>query len=128
MICPRYRSRRPVPNARHEFVAVTAKENTGMESSSVLAFRIFVMLSCLIVVPLAAIFGSAFPDVVKTVLVDRIVALAGGSPRESGKPSGPGDLPVRPNGEGTGSPWEAPRWNNPQAPETQEQPAARGGV
>jgi hypothetical protein len=29
------------------------------------------MLACLIVVPLAAIFGSQFPDVVKTVLIDR---------------------------------------------------------
>ena len=38
-----------------------------MESSTVLAFRIFVMLSCLIIVPMAAIFGSAFPDVVKSI-------------------------------------------------------------
>lgn len=51
-----------------------------MESSTVLAFRIFVMLSCLIIVPMAAIFGSAFPDVVKSVLVDRIVALGGEAP------------------------------------------------
>jgi len=51
-----------------------------MESSTVLAFRIFVMLSCLIIVPMAAIFGSAFPDVVKTVLVDRIVAFSTGKP------------------------------------------------
>ena len=49
-----------------------------MESSTVLAFRIFVMLSCLIIVPMAAIFGSAFPDVVKSVLVDRIVAWSTG--------------------------------------------------
>lgn len=53
------------------------------ESSSVLAFRIFVMLSCLIVVPMAAIFGSAFPDVVKSVLVDRIVAWSTGKPLDS---------------------------------------------
>jgi hypothetical protein len=30
------------------------------------------MLACLIIVPLAAIFGSQFPDVVKSVLIDRI--------------------------------------------------------
>ena len=60
------------------------KEATSMESSTVLAFRIFVMLSCLIIVPLAAIFGSAFPDVVKTVLVDRVVAWSTGAPLESG--------------------------------------------
>jgi hypothetical protein len=54
-----------------------------MESSTVLAFRIFVMLSCLIIVPMAAIFGSAFPDVVKSVLVDRIVALSTGKPVDS---------------------------------------------
>lgn len=54
-----------------------------MESSTVLAFRIFVMLSCLIIVPMAAIFGSAFPDVVKSVLVDRIVAWSTGKPIEA---------------------------------------------
>jgi hypothetical protein len=43
-----------------------------MESSTVIAFRAMVMLACLIVVPLAAIFGSQFPDVVKTMLVDKI--------------------------------------------------------
>ncbi|MGD9720877.1 MAG: hypothetical protein AB7O59_14395 [Pirellulales bacterium] len=48
------------------------------ESSTVLMFRIFVMLSCLIIVPMAAIFGSAFPDVVKSVLVDRVVHWATG--------------------------------------------------
>ena len=31
-----------------------------------------VLVACLIVVPLAAIFGSQFPDVVKSVLIDRI--------------------------------------------------------
>jgi hypothetical protein len=54
-----------------------------MESSTVLAFRIFVMLACLIIVPMAAIFGSAFPDVVKSVLVDRIVAWSTGKPVDS---------------------------------------------
>ncbi len=43
-----------------------------MESSTVIAFRALVMLACLIVVPLAAIFGSQFPDVVKSVLIDHI--------------------------------------------------------
>ena len=43
-----------------------------MESSTVVAFRALVLLACLIVVPLAAIFGSQFPDVVKSVLIDRI--------------------------------------------------------
>ena len=57
-----------------------------MESSTVLAFRIFVMLSCLIIVPMAAIFGSAFPDVVKSVLVDRIVAWSTGKPIEATRP------------------------------------------
>ncbi|MEX0677804.1 MAG: hypothetical protein WD063_12055 [Pirellulales bacterium] len=62
-----------------------------MESSTVLAFRIFVMLSCLIIVPMAAIFGSAFPDVVKSVLVDRIVAWSTGKPIESTHASGAPD-------------------------------------
>jgi hypothetical protein len=58
-----------------------------MESSGVMLFRVVVMLSCLILVPLAAIFGSAFPDVVKTQLVDRIKSLAGlGERSDSGTP------------------------------------------
>ncbi len=101
-----------------------------MESSTVLAFRIFVMLSCLIVVPMAAIFGSAFPDVVKTVLVDRIVALGTGKPIETASapadPNGfrqvtssapaasavPGDAPL----SSAVSADAAPRWEAP--PET----------
>ncbi len=94
-----------------------------MESSTVLAFRIFVMLSCLIIVPMAAIFGSAFPDVVKSVLVDRIVALSTGKPVEPATvasdphgfrevTSGPsiGGMPA----DGAGN-WEAPRWGAPGA-------------
>ncbi len=91
-----------------------------MESSTVLAFRIFVMLSCLIIVPLAAIFGSAFPDVVKTVLVDRIVALGTGKPVEATPPADPnGFRTVGPNIGAPGAtepanPWDsAPRWNVP---------------
>ncbi len=95
-----------------------------MESSTVLAFRIFVMLSCLIIVPLAAIFGSAFPDVVKSVLVDRIVALG------TEKPADPQPGAADPNGFRTvvptmGAPgaaeaansWNtAPPWNGPHLP------------
>jgi hypothetical protein len=40
-------------------------------------FRVTVMLSCLILVPLAAIFGSAFPELVRTHLVDRIKTVTG---------------------------------------------------
>jgi hypothetical protein len=89
----------------------------AVESSTVLAFRIFVMLSCLIIVPMAAIFGSAFPDVVKSVLVDRLVAWGTGKPYEPSKtaaePSGfsqvtstAAEIAER-NG---GNNWEAPRW------------------
>jgi hypothetical protein len=42
-----------------------------MESSAVVAFRALIMLACLVLVPLAAIFGSAFPEVVKANLVER---------------------------------------------------------
>jgi hypothetical protein len=91
-----------------------------MESSTVLAFRIFVMLSCLIIVPLAAIFGSAFPDVVKTVLVDRIVALSTGKPVENAPSADPnGFRTVGPNigapgATEPGQTWDsAPRWNGP---------------
>jgi hypothetical protein len=83
----------------------------------VLAFRIFVMLSCLIIVPMAAIFGSAFPDVVKSVLVDRIVYWATGKapePRSSDNRGGFGTVapaePVAPAGASAG---DAPPWNGP---------------
>jgi len=97
-----------------------------MESSTVLAFRIFVMLSCLIIVPLAAIFGSAFPDVVKTVLVDRVVALGTGKPVEATPPADPnGFRTVGPNIGAPGAtepanPWDsAPRWNGPRVETSQ---------
>lgn len=107
-----------------------------MESSTVLAFRIFVMLSCLIIVPLAAIFGSAFPDVVKTVLVDRIVAWGTGKPIEANQatPGPDGFREVAPpggavaaNNHPAGS--EAPRWINRdtaswQAPGPSQPPAS----
>lgn len=88
-----------------------------MESSTVLAFRIFVMLSCLIIVPMAAIFGSAFPDVVKTVLVDRIVSWSTGKPVESGSTtpwSGFGSVTPSASTAPTAHGSEAPRWG--QAP------------
>jgi hypothetical protein len=99
-----------------------------MESSTVLAFRIFVMLSCLIIVPMAAIFGSAFPDVVKTVLVDRIVAFATGKPVESNKAPGeaPGFSQVSAAPGGT-SQWEAPRWGG-SASDTAAWQAPQGSV
>ncbi|MBI3838911.1 MAG: hypothetical protein HY288_13395 [Planctomycetia bacterium] len=85
-----------------------------MESSTVLAFRIFVMLSCLIVVPMAAIFGSAFPDVVKSVLVDRLVAWGTGKPSETAKTAAVGGFgEVTPGGNSPqpgANNWEAPRW------------------
>jgi len=107
-----------------------------MESSTVLAFRIFVMLSCLIVVPMAAIFGSAFPDVVKTVLVDRLVAWGTGKTPEPAKPATDGGFAeVAPNGnmaQDSANIREAPRWGAQGTPDTawQSQPAnpPRGGV
>lgn len=104
-----------------------------MESSTVLAFRIFVMLSCLIIVPLAAIFGSAFPDVVKTVLVDRIVSWSTGKPVESpGAAEAPdGFREVTPGAEtataGHNAAWEAPRWGN-QPTETASRQVPHGSI
>jgi hypothetical protein len=100
-----------------------------MESSTVLAFRIFVMLSCLIIVPLAAIFGSAFPDVVKTALVDRIVALSTGKPVETASNSDPNGFravsPAQPAVAGQPVSVEhgstAPAWGG-NAPETSPWP------
>jgi hypothetical protein len=85
-----------------------------MESSTVLAFRIFVMLACLVVVPLAAIFGSAFPEVVKSVLVDRLVAWGSGKSPETPKAAAEGAFgEVTPGGtsaQSAANNWEAPRW------------------
>lgn len=77
-----------------------------------LFFRVVVMLSCLILVPLAAIFGSAFPDLVKTQLVERCKTLAGlDSPTEP--------LPPRAASDGTrfsrATTADAPRWNTADA-------------
>src|SRR6478672_13015586 len=103
-----------------------------MESSTVLAFRIFVMLACLIIVPMAAIFGSAFPDVVKTVLVDRIVALGTGKTPET-KPANNdfGEAPPHPGATPSGASWDAapPAWPGQGAPAAtpwQQPPAAAG--
>lgn len=101
-----------------------------MESSTVLAFRIFVMLSCLIIVPMAAIFGSAFPDVVKTVLVDRIVAWSTGEPVETPAVEDPqGFREVTPGAEAARDmgQWEAaPRWGTPAETASWQSPAPGG--
>jgi hypothetical protein len=96
-----------------------AQDPVHMESSTVLIFRIFVMLSCLLIVPMAAIFGSAFPDVVKSVLVDRIMHWATGKAPQN-KPTGTvgafGTVGPAPH---DGAPavgadaTEAPRWGAP---------------
>jgi hypothetical protein len=90
---------------------VSSKENRGRESSTVLAFRIFVMLSCLIIVPMAAIFGSAFPEVVKSVLVDRIVSWSTGKPFETTRATIEGGFSeVKPASGANTAQWEAPHW------------------
>jgi hypothetical protein len=106
-----------------------------MESSTVLAFRIFVMLSCLIIVPMAAIFGSAFPDVVKSVLVDQIVAWSTGKPAESTPPGAetdgfrevsPGPTAIVSRDRSQYPP--APRWQLPQADDARWQAQGRGAA
>lgn len=44
-----------------------------VESSAVVAFRALVMLACLIFVPLAAIFGSVCPEIVRSTLIEPIL-------------------------------------------------------
>jgi hypothetical protein len=103
-----------------------------MQSTTVLAFRIFVMLSCLILVPMAAIFGSAFPDVVKSLLVDRIVEWSTGkSPEAAHDEAGHGFGTVSPAQHGAIGPGsdtrgsDAPRWDaQPTGGAPQAQPAA----
>jgi len=58
-----------------------------MQSSSVVTFRALIMLSCLVAVPLAAVFGTSLPEVVSAIL-------AGQWPGGSDSPGGPiGDSP-----------------------------------
>jgi hypothetical protein len=88
------------------------------------------MLSCLIIVPMAAIFGSAFPDVVKAVLVDRIVHWATGKlPENAPTASTEGFSTVAPVPHGEASPAvvagsDAPPWTGPSAPPSEVMPAA----
>ena len=64
---------------------------SGKESSTVVAFRALVLLACLILVPAAAIVGSACPDLIKSTLVDRLSSLVDawrGSPsKAAGEPA-----------------------------------------
>lgn len=78
-----------------------------LDSPGVMFFRVVVMLSCLILVPLAAIFGSAFPELVKTHLVDRIKTLAGidDTTRPASQPL------TEAQAHPTMAAAEAPRWN-----------------
>ncbi len=52
-----------------------------MQSSSVVTFRALIMLSCLVAVPLAAVFGTSLPEVVSAIL-------AGQWPGNSDSPDG----------------------------------------
>ena len=104
---------------------------SAMESSAALLFRALVMLACLIIVPLAAIFGSAFPEVVKSVLVDRLIPpggsapasqTAGGPPPATHWPAGADDAPRWPAHSGApvaAGPWAA---NNAAANEIPAMP------
>ncbi len=66
------------------------------ESPTVVAFRALVMLACLIFVPLAAIFGSACPDTVRSLLIEPLLgpqfcpASGHNGPGSGAHSSGPG--------------------------------------
>ena len=74
------------------------------------------MLSCLLIVPMAAIFGSAFPDVVKSVLVEPVMQWATGRPQPNNPAGGAeGFGKVGAAQEGNAAEFradvtEAPRW------------------
>ncbi len=101
-----------------------------------LAFRIFVMLSCLIIVPMAAIFGSAFPDVVKAVLVDRIMQWATGKLPESAPTANtegfstvaPGPAPAVDLGGAPTNAADAPRWGSHGGPAETSAPPFAGNA
>lgn len=57
------------------------------DSATVVWFRALVMLSCLILVPLAAVFGSAFPEVVKRWLVEPVMSRLEGKSSAQPEPS-----------------------------------------
>ena len=87
------------------------KEALGsMQSSTTVACRALVMLACLIVIPLAAVFGTSLPKLVKALLEGRRgerTASAGDVLAEA-PPFGSTRDPVPPSGSSDGAP--APAW------------------
>ncbi len=85
----------------------------AVESSTVVAFRALVMLACLIVVPMAAIFGSACPDIVRALLIEPLMGSKVASevcrPKDGTSPLGEGfaaNSSGRPNTNvGVAPPW-----------------------
>ena len=75
------------------------------------------MLSCLLIVRMAAIFGSAFPDVVRSMLVDRVVQWATGKAPQNNPTGNVGEFSAVGPAPDNGSPamganaTEAPRWD-----------------
>jgi hypothetical protein len=85
----------------------------AVESSTVVAFRALVMLACLIVVPMAAIFGSACPEIVRSLLIaplmgsQAVSTVCGQNGRASPLGDGFAANPSRPPAADAGM---APRW------------------
>jgi len=92
-----------------------------MQSSAVVTLRAVVMLLCLVLVPLAAIFGSSLPRVFESLVQGRGIARVVSGGREiddsrlrggdapvfagSGPPESRADEPVAGGSQGTGSLW-----------------------
>ncbi len=94
------------------------------ESSIIVAFRALVMLACLIVVPLAAMFGSAFPELVRSTLIEPIFGpqctptAAAGPPKDAlaAAPNFGGDSPAKNGSSATTNAGTAPAWPMASAP------------
>jgi hypothetical protein len=78
------------------------------ESSAVVLFRALVMLACLILVPMAAVFGSAFPDVVRKWLVEPVMSQFDKGAVQQGLTSQGAAAPAQANARQPDSPWLAP--------------------
>lgn len=65
-----------------------------MQSSAMVAIRTMIMITCLVAVPLAAVFGTALPKVVKTALGIRSHEVTWNDPHSDEEPKPPSVLSV----------------------------------
>lgn len=102
-----------------------------MQPSPGTFFRVVIMLVCLVVVPLVALFGGQMPDVAKDFLRDRLAAL---TEKLGGSRTDPTAIPATPLAVPTAAatalsdpPVFAPQWNERATPPASPTPLVGNG-